>query len=116
MDEGDKTLTLSISDTSTPMLRVKEQSYTNIIILEDDKSTSFGSVADMTVGYHHSCLRYQSGIVKCWGDNSYGQLGIGSTTSTSTPTIVDASLNYKMISAAGRATCGIMNSTNQVKC
>jgi hypothetical protein len=50
---------------------------------------TFGEVA---AGLRHSCVRvsgaqtgYQTGLY-CWGRNAEGQLGIGSTTGTSTPT------------------------------
>jgi len=33
----------------------------------------------ISVGYGHSCAVVFGGAVKCWGGNTYGQLGIGST-------------------------------------
>jgi len=32
----------------------------------------------IAAGYYHSCAALDNGAVKCWGDNFYGQLGIGS--------------------------------------
>jgi len=32
----------------------------------------------IAVGYYHSCAALDNGAAKCWGDNSKGQLGIGS--------------------------------------
>lgn len=41
---------------------------------------------DLGLGDSHSCALLQSGAVKCWGDNSYGQLGTGGApASSSTP-------------------------------
>lgn len=34
-------------------------------------------VAAITAGQSHTCALMVTGRVKCWGDNSYGQLGIG---------------------------------------
>ena len=34
---------------------------------------------ELTRGVSHACARYSSGTVVCWGDNSSGQLGEGST-------------------------------------
>ena len=32
-----------------------------------------------TAGSAHSCFMLDNGSVKCWGENSYGQLGLGDT-------------------------------------
>jgi alpha-tubulin suppressor-like RCC1 family protein len=36
----------------------------------------------LSVGYWHSCAVLDDGTVKCWGDNQYGQLGLGSSVAT----------------------------------
>lgn len=48
------------------------------------------SVADISTGFGHSCLVRRDGAVYCWGDNSLGQMGIGSTTPA---TVTRAPLN-----------------------
>jgi alpha-tubulin suppressor-like RCC1 family protein len=35
------------------------------------------AVTQIAVGAHHSCALLYKGVVKCWGDNQYGQLGLG---------------------------------------
>lgn len=45
-------------------------------------------VAELALGRYHSCARRTSGTVACWGDNSSGQLGDGTTESKNLPTIV----------------------------
>jgi alpha-tubulin suppressor-like RCC1 family protein len=49
-------------------------------------------VIEIGVGVYHVCARLQSGIVKCWGYNSYGQLGNGTTVNSAVPVAV---LNLK---------------------
>jgi len=43
---------------------------------------------NITTGRRHSCTLQVNGGVACWGDNSAGQLGLGSTTNQSSPATV----------------------------
>jgi alpha-tubulin suppressor-like RCC1 family protein len=38
-----------------------------------------GTVVKLTAGKHHTCALLSSGAARCWGRNSYGQLGYGHT-------------------------------------
>jgi len=42
-------------------------------------------VAVLSAGTLHTCAITTSGVMKCWGDNQYGQLGDGTTTQRLTP-------------------------------
>ena len=44
-----------------------------------------GPIAEVAVGPSSACALSQSGTVACWGDNSYGQLGDGTTTDSNRP-------------------------------
>ena len=53
-------------------------------ILELDFTSSELTVAphdveEITMGQYFTCARSYEGMVKCWGYNNYGQLGIGNT-------------------------------------
>ena len=41
--------------------------------------------ADIRLGYRHTCAQTANGRVYCWGSNSYGQLGDGTTTGRNMP-------------------------------
>jgi alpha-tubulin suppressor-like RCC1 family protein len=44
-----------------------------------------GAVGVTAGWWHHSCAILADGSVKCWGENTWGQLGNGTTTSASSP-------------------------------
>jgi alpha-tubulin suppressor-like RCC1 family protein len=64
----------------------------------------FGTV---TTGSNHTCGLTYSGVAYCWGNNSSGQLGNGTTTNSTTPVPVSGGYSFEMISAGGAHTCGI---------
>jgi alpha-tubulin suppressor-like RCC1 family protein len=66
-------------------------------------------------GYNHTCGLTINGVAYCWGDNSSGQLGNGTTVSASVPTLVSGGLVFARIGAGVEHTCGIAN-TGAVYC
>ncbi|MBU6375573.1 MAG: putative Ig domain-containing protein [Bdellovibrionales bacterium] len=69
----------------------------------------------LSVGTSHACGITSSGTLKCWGDNSSGQLGDGSTLSRSSPITIDGSTSYRAVAAGLSHTCGI-TSSGTLKC
>jgi cysteine-rich repeat protein len=70
----------------------------------------------ISAGNAHTCALLTGGTVRCWGDNTSGQLGIGNTTdSTSAAAAVDLDTGVATAVAAGRLhTCVIVD--NDVSC
>lgn len=60
-------------------------------------------------GGSHSCVLDIDRRAYCWGFNSFGQLGIGSTDHISVPTAITANLRWKTLIVGESHTCG----TNQ---
>lgn len=77
------------------------------------------SIADATqlaLGSNHTCALRATGEVACWGHNSQGQVGTGSTTSyVMTPTTVAGLSDVVEVSAGNALTCA-RRATGEVVC
>jgi alpha-tubulin suppressor-like RCC1 family protein len=67
--------------------------------------TSTANATRLALGMAHACAIESGGTVKCWGDNQFGQLGNGTTSSSSTAVQVQGLTNAVELGAAGEATC-----------
>ncbi len=47
------------------------------------------TITQLVIGHDHTCAVLDNGVVKCWGRNSEGQLGDGSTLDRPTPTTIN---------------------------
>ena len=69
----------------------------------------------VSAGTSHTCAVLQSGIVKCWGSNTYGQIGYGYQFDRTSPTTVIASVGGSQatltdavsVSAGGSHSCAV---------
>ena len=68
-------------------------------------------------GRKHTCAILNDDSLKCWGENSKGQLGIGSTTNQTGPAAVDlgSSLTIKDVALGESHSCALL-SDHTVKC
>jgi Regulator of chromosome condensation (RCC1) repeat len=69
----------------------------------------------LSTGSGHTCSVNPRGVATCWGDNSRGQLGNGTTTGTSQPFAVSGRFLFVSISAGFEHTCGVTTNA-QVLC
>ena len=63
--------------------------------------------ATLSAGYRHSCGVTTSNEAYCWGDNYWGELGNGSTTSSLAPVQIAAALPFAGVQVGARHSCGV---------
>ena len=75
-------------------------------------------VKDVSTGLGHTCAILSDNTVKCWGSNTYGQLGYDNTTSLTSPSASTVNIGAgtpSKLYASGFKTC-LVFSDSRVKC
>lgn len=75
-----------------------------------------GPATALAASGHHTCALLVGGQVQCWGGNEYGQLGNGTTTSSTSPvTVTGFSADATAIAAGNYHTCAV-TTDGQIEC
>ncbi|MEC9072301.1 MAG: hypothetical protein VX938_07990, partial [Myxococcota bacterium] len=64
-------------------------------------------VTQLSVGFSHACALRADETLWCWGDGTYGKMGLGTTTSQPLPVQVPLDAPVKTVAAEGHSTCAI---------
>jgi alpha-tubulin suppressor-like RCC1 family protein len=75
-------------------------------------SVTADAETSISAGDDHTCILKSDGKAYCWGDNSVGQLGNGSTESSMTPVAVSGGHNFESISVGWDHTCGVTDAND----
>ena len=76
-----------------------------VLVVTDGITSPFASA---TVGGAHACATTFENVAYCWGLNSDGQLGDGTTTSRNRPVAVAGGLKFAFLAAGTNHTCGVV--------
>ena len=68
-------------------------------------ASTFRVTQPIAAGGAHSCAVLPTGVVRCWGDNSQGQLGDGTTISSTLPVTVQGLAGAHAVAAGNASTC-----------
>jgi alpha-tubulin suppressor-like RCC1 family protein len=71
-----------------------------------------GTFIAVSAGSAHTCGITSTGTLYCWGSNSRGQLGDGTTTDRLIPVPVAGGLTFSSVSTGGNYTCGVTPAGN----
>lgn len=119
LEKGLSPLSYAIQDVD----KLKEAKYFLIFSKNDSGEMSSGFIipiidkAHMQVasGRYHTCALMDDKTVKCWGDNTYGQLGDNTTTGKLSPNPVSGLSKVLSVSLGSNHTCALLEDKT-VKC
>ncbi|MFV8258141.1 Ig-like domain-containing protein [Bdellovibrio bacteriovorus] len=105
---------LNLYYANTPAARFSNV-YQSRVLIQDVDNTTRDTAVKVAISNENRCVVTSSGKLKCWGANTYGQVGDGTLEDRDFPVSVDAATTYVDVSVGNRHACGL-TSAGEVKC
>jgi hypothetical protein len=112
-ESGEQTVTAALGDLEPCTIyhyqvEVENEANEGVVSFGGDQTFETRCVRAVAVGSGHRCQLLADGSVECWGENFDGQLGDGTTESSSTPVPVYGITNAVAITAATNYSCATL--------
>ena len=104
---GDKSQASWLSGTGQVTSVFASTAWQAVTVSHGEAFTNSGGLIVPSSGGEFACGVTSAGIAQCWGQNSAGQLGNGSTTASATPVTVSGTQDFGAISAGSDYACGL---------
>jgi alpha-tubulin suppressor-like RCC1 family protein len=82
-----------------------------------DSGTTYSKIAVSSFVFYHTCGITTANVLKCWGNNNYGQIGDGTSgVARALPVVISAGIGFSDISIGYVHTCAVAFATTQLYC
>ncbi|KHD89033.1 MAG: hypothetical protein OM95_06175 [Bdellovibrio sp. ArHS] len=103
--DGDHDLAIYLTHTDNAAVTLGWDTLMNVLIKDNDKS--YKTIVKSSHSGAVSCAIYSDAKMRCWGDNSYGQLGVGHKDKVYVATENSVGGTYLDVSVSGQFVCAV---------
>ena len=109
-----KEVRLVLKSSSRATARLEDNRLSRFLIYDVDGGAR-ATVVSYSMNQYTTCVVLSDGVLKCWGGNTGGQIGDGTTINRTAPVAIDAGTSYASVYVGSSTTCAI-TTTGVLKC